>query len=301
MYTNTTYKFYLDGEGKYIGATPELDTEFIYGTYADYTQETSFSAFKYFMTGVNLDGEVVTKEFNSLDGNFMRNVPTGLEATDTFYHSFQTATTGTTIGHKTATDGDYEGFMLTSNGNLLSTWTGGPYKLAGSAADINIKINSGSVSTGAVLLSGTIGTVDVNEENPLYLSNQTKFIVVSGYGTDSVKAEVFTGLSEFKGSSSEVEIKRDQSTSTPYGAGTDDIFYTVSTGNYANVEGRRAREVNTIILNNASVVRKGGGGFYFVPSASPKLVDTYNANLQMYTVYQGDQAKDVWLDVSGAP
>ena len=59
------YKFWLDSDGKFMAAQRIYGTEFLYGTYADAEQATSTSTFKYFMTGVTLDGEIVTKEFTN--------------------------------------------------------------------------------------------------------------------------------------------------------------------------------------------------------------------------------------------
>ena len=59
-YANTTYKFYTDYEGKYLGAERSFGASFLYGTYLDYDQKTSTSTFNYYLTGVNLNGEIET-------------------------------------------------------------------------------------------------------------------------------------------------------------------------------------------------------------------------------------------------
>ena len=63
-YANVGYKFYLDYEGKYLGAERTYGSTFLYGTYLDYDQKTSTSSFNYYLTGVNLDGEIETKQIS---------------------------------------------------------------------------------------------------------------------------------------------------------------------------------------------------------------------------------------------
>ena len=68
-WNNASYTFVLDSDGKYLGARVNNDQSFIYGTFADYASAgLSTGTVNYYLTGVTLDGQIVTKDITAYLG-----------------------------------------------------------------------------------------------------------------------------------------------------------------------------------------------------------------------------------------
>jgi len=308
-YANVGYKFYLDHEGNYIGAERSYGTTFLYGTYQDYSQETSSSTFNYYLTGVDMNGEIKTVQLkkywtsaiatatiNSTDalGVPFRNpniasTNTGFGMGEGVYKGF--AINGTTADGETADAGTDRNEYLNNMARL-----GIKYGDDGDAFDSNITIDKNATVLGAKVTSATASgsATDSNK----YFTEATKFILVSGFGTDNVKAEVYDGISKLKGDSSSVildmagtvTLKSDW-TGAPANTMT---YYTESPYTYAQ-SGDTAMKIDTIILPKEAVTWTGGSGLYYVGDPTPTLINSWGTDAWKYNLYQDGELKEVWL------
>ncbi len=374
-YANTTYKFYTDHEGKYLGAERTYGASFLYGTYLDYDQKTSSSTFNYYLTGVNLNGEIETKQISKFwagidaagtglvfpvgewsNPNWLS--PTTIdELTITgtnqlgvpFRDTANSSTTsvnglgvgryyGFTVNGSTVDsivqDGIYNGTerneYLVNMARLgvkyaayLPTPTGGT---AGAANVDNpafnireIDINNDDIVLGARetingrdIAATQVPTSDTNLTSETATSNKyfteaTKFILVSGFGTDSVKAEVYNGISELKGSAAHVFIKMNGNNDTngvsteirlatdwPTAPANTMTYYTESPYTYAQ-SGDTAMKIDTIILPKSAVSWSGGSGLYYVGNPSASMINSWGTDAWKYDLYEDGELKQVWL------
>ena len=372
-YANTTYKFYTDHEGKYLGAERTFGSTFLYGTYLDYDQKTSTSTFNYYLTGVTLNGEIETKQvskfwagMNGTGTSFLQpsatTAPTSakelpITGTDLLGVPFRD-TYGNNPNHTSVNGigvGLYTGFTV--NGTTLDsivldknfdrgeylvnmarlgvyyagydpTTTPGNANVPNDAFDIReIDIDDTAITLGA---RETINAADVaanegtdsdklgtgadsaytvanGKTSNKYFTEATKFILVEGFGTDSVKATVYNGISELKGSASHVFIKmngandtNNQTTEIKLASGWDDehanlmTYYTESPYTYAQ-SGDTAMKIDTIILPKAAVSWSGGSGLYYVGDPTPSMINSWGTDAWKYNLYLDGELKQVWL------
>ncbi len=329
-YANVGYKFYLDHEGKYLGAERSYGASFLYGTYQDYSQETSTSAFNYYLTGVTLDGEIETvqlKKYWQPTGSYGQATATTLtDITGTnnlgvpFRDTYGAAGTVNGIG-----TGVYRGFAITgetadaisndpnsnrneylNNMNRLGihngAYQGDANGTAETAFSADIAITNRSTTLGAQV---TVANGDK------YFTEATKFILVSGYGTDSVKAEVYNGISELKGAAAQVTLnmdgKVDNTTAGAPAAGNVRLphiventvmnamtYYTESPYTYAQ-SGDTSMKIDTIILPKAAVSWSGGSGLYYVGDPNYTSINSWGTDSWKYNLYLDGELQQVWL------
>ncbi len=333
-YANVGYKFYLDHEGKYLGAERSYGASFLYGTYQDYSQETSTSAFNYYLTGVTLDGEIKTvqlkKYWKPQDagvadyGAATATTLTDITGTNNLGVPFRDTygTAGTVNGIGT---GVYRGFAITgetadaisndpnsnrneylNNMNRLGihngAYQGDANGTAETAFSADIAITNRSTTLGAQV---TVANGDK------YFTEATKFILVSGYGTDSVKAEVYNGISELKGAAAQVTLnmdgKVDNTTAGAPAAGNVRLphivqntvmnamtYYTESPYTYAQ-SGDTSMKIDTIILPKAAVSWSGGSGLYYVGDPNYTSINSWGTDSWKYNLYLDGELQQVWL------
>ena len=152
-------------------------------------------------------------------------------------------------------------------------------------------------------------TAQTNPSNK-YFTEATKFILVEGFGTDSVKAEVYNGISELKGSASHVFIKMNgNDTTTSSGIDTKIklnsawsnavaanlmTYYTESPYTYAQ-SGDTAMKIDTIILPKEAVSWSGGSGLYYVGNPGYSSINSWGTDAWKYDLYEDGELKQVWL------
>ena len=366
-YANTTYKFYTDHEGKYLGAERTFGASFLYGTYLDYDQKVSTSSFNYFLTGVNLNGEIETKQVSKFWAGLDNSSPahlvfpgnansphtialSGINGTDVLgipfrdtFGSGQGAVNGIGVGlyygftvngdtvDSIAQDAIYNGTerneYLVNMARLgvhyaayLPTPTGGTpggANVKNPAFNIReIDINNDDIVLGAretingrdITASGadTDLTSETDPSNK-YFTEGTKFILVKGFGTDSVKATVYNGISELKGSAAHVFIKMNGaddtnsiSTAIRLASGWGPVaanlmtYYTESPYTYAQ-SGDTAMKIDTIILPESAVSWSGGSGLYYVGNPSAGMINSWGTDAWKYDLYEDGELKQVWL------
>ena len=321
-YANVGYKFYLDYEGKYLGAERTYGSTFLYGTYLDYDQKTSTSSFNYYLTGVNLDGEIETKQVskywdttaavNATDE--AKNI-TGTDLLDVpFRDTYGNGGAAGTNSVNGVGEGVYTGFAITGDTvDAYTTDTGvnkneylnnmarlGVFVGNGNGVDTSTTIDKDSITLGAEAVGNTPGA-GTNK----YFTEATKFILVSGLGTDSVKAEVYNGISELKGASGSVILRLGDATTAKGGAlyipsittGTDiDTMTYFKQSNYTYAQsGDTDKKIDVIILPKAAVTWTGGNSLYYVGDPTPSLVNSWGTDAWKYNLYNDGELQQVWL------
>ena len=297
-YDNGTYEFILDADGKYVGARPVVSTDFIYGTYVDYTQETSSSTFNYFLTGIDQNGKQVTIPVTDVkqDGGTMTPI-TGTGDLNVPFRDSATSVNG--IG-----EGLYEAFVI--NGTKVSNDADDLVVFNG----LRVAADTDFANTGAALTIGktdkTLGSVQTGAATNLYFTEKTKFVLVEGYGTENAKAEVYTGISELMGDAKEVKIHLDAA----FTAATQDMdhitaatqmnamtYLSTSPFIYAETVGVTANQVDVIYMPKAAVEFAGKSNLYYVGNNTPTLFNAYGNEATQFTMYdaEGNEVK-MWIE-----
>ncbi len=308
------YTITLDMQGNWLKAERAYNNNFIYGTYLDYGTQLGTSTFTYKMVGVGMDGAMttvdVTKYWNegatqSFDLN--GGDPGKMNDVGMPYHNVNAA--NGLVGRNEASTIDYKGFII--NGKMadnrdvtLQTVSG----IQSLAAEVKTVYN-GYTWTGVDFVSDDKTVIDRNSvqmtvqqvkdstangttNNPyLYFTEQTKFIVVSGYGTDSLKPKVYNGISELLGDA--VSVTLDDSD-------LDEILFTCSNYIYANT-GAVAKQVDTIFIPKSELTWSYGTNTYFINNPFTAIQDTSGEAdpALLYTVYQGGERSTIWIDKKG--
>ena len=338
-YANETYKFYTDYEGKYLGAERSFGSTFLYGTYLDYDQKVSTSTFNYYLTGVNLNGEIETVPVNKFwaakttapklihpsegyanlattNGISLDNITgtdlLGIPFRDTYgAGANQTSVNGLGEGLYTGftvNNGTVDSIILDSNtdrnehlanmarlGIKYAAFQANGGTTANPAFDVNsIAIDRDDVTLGA---RETIKASEGTASNK-YFTEGTKFILVEGFGTDSVKAEVYNGISELKGSAANVFIKMkgtvELNDAWTAKAANLMTYYTESPYTYAQ-SGQTAMKIDTIILPKEAVSWSGGSGLYYVGNPNYSMINSWGTDAWKYDLYEDGELKQVWL------
>ena len=353
-YANTTYKFYTDYEGKYLGAERSFGASFLYGTYLDYDQKTSSSTFNYYLTGVNLNGEIETVPVSKFwaaktNAPALIHPSAGYAGLDSMSLDNITSTALLGIPFRDSTSGGqnnglgeglYTGFTVNSgvvDSIILDSNTDRNEHLA-NMARLGIKYagyqaNNGTTANPAfdireiditredVILGAreTINsrdraaagsdatlTTQANNSNK-YFTEATKFILVEGFGTDSVKAKVYNGISELRGNAAHVFIKMNGANDAASNATTIKLngawtaraanlmtYYTESPYTYAQ-SGDTAMKIDTIILPKEAVSWSGGSGLYYVGNPNYSMINSWGTDAWKYDLYEDGELKQVWL------
>ncbi len=297
-YDNGTYEFILDADGKYVGARPVVSTDFIYGTYVDYTQETSSSTFNYFLTGIDQNGKQVTIPVTDVKQNGGTMTPiTGTGDLNVPFRDSATSVNG--IG-----EGLYEAFVI--NGTKVSNDADDLVVFNG----LRVAADADFANAGAALTIGktdkTLGSVQTGAATNLYFTEKTKFVLVEGYGTENAKAEVYTGISELMGDAKEVKIHLDAA----FTAATQDMnhitaatqmnamtYLSTSPFVYAETVGVTANQVDVIYMPKAAVEFAGKSNLYYVGNNTPTLFNAYGNEATQFTMYdtEGNEVK-MWIE-----
>ncbi len=306
------YTITLDMQGNWLKAERAYNNNFIYGTYLDYGTQLGTGTFTYKMVGVGMDGAVTTvdvtqywKEAMEASRGLSGMTPGAMNDVGMPYHNVNEAN-----GMVARENGkDYMGFII--NGKLADNrdvtlqtvsgiqslaaetktvyngqnWTGVDF-----VSDDKTVIDRDSVQMTVQQVKDS--TADGTTDKPyLYFTEQTKFIVVNGYGTDSLRPKVYNGISELLGDA--VSVTLDNSN-------LDEILFTCSNYIYANT-GAVAKQVDTIFIPSSELSRDYGTNTYFIHNPFTAIQDTSGETdpALLYTVYQGGERSTIWIDKAG--
>ena len=317
------YRAYLDADGKYIWIEPIYNSEFVYGTYLDYTTPYGSSTYEYTLVGVNLKGEQVKKVVKTLDGKPIANVSTQANVVtmaDTGLPFRDSAN-----GVSGVTKQSYVGYLVNENGDMTSATGYTKDTNRGVFTTVSPSVGmAGSGTTagaaGANILANnatwTFNTTDARLGTKLlggstYATSDTKFIIVDGAGTDTQKVEVYNGIEELlKGGSTVTISGANTLTATgdaylkEHAAAPDtasrhfneQMYYTSSPLSYASVDGTNPTKVDTIIIPKDAVSWTGGSNLYFVGNPAQDSEITQGVNtFHLYTMYENGEEVQRWL------
>ena len=319
-----TYRAYLDGDGKYIYVVPVYGNSFVYGTYMDYATKLGSSTYEHTLVGVDMDGKQVVRTVTSLDGmvfgsdNSITGVTTMKDARVPYRDVANADATTSGVSR-----GSYTGFIIDEKGALTSETdvnSGTGADESGTDDDeVNtlsqlpqtVYVGEGDSSfLGAADGTMTIGTTAAKlgmvetEKSGLFFTNDTKFIIVDGAGTDTQKVEVLTGLTELLKGGSQVTIDGDKLADADdmYLLGTTGgtylsnmMYYTKSPFVYASVVGN-PEKIDTIFLPKDALTWNGGSSLYFVGNPAQDSQITVGPNtFHLYTMYENGEKVQKWL------
>lgn len=323
-YSNATYEFYLDPVGKYLGASTSSSADFVYGTYMDYSTETSSSAFKYFLTGINLNGDKVTVPVVTAN-NFVINAT---DVLDTPYRAVQNATLDAVNGIGA---GIYKGWAFNGtnawdNSAANNTWNATGMVQAsttqGSHGIFDVDPSGNGISYGPAdktigditigSVESTLGAVKVSTNyngRELYFTENTKFILVSGYGTDSVASTVYNGISQLKGSNAWVNLDMAAlaenvglTSNTSHGSQHIEAGYSIADMTYFHTSpfvyaqtGTASLQADVVILPANAMSQSGTSSLYYLGNCNYGLLNAYGAHASKFTMYQDGEVKNVWI------
>ncbi|MBD5118968.1 MAG: hypothetical protein HDT37_07655, partial [Clostridiales bacterium] len=325
-----TYSFYLDREGKYVFWEEEAkSSNFVYGTYIDWETKLLSGDFIYPMLYVNAKGEDQQQANITEVKNEVRLTHTSkmnvLSYGEIQLPKRDNVTSGNTSGF---VPGVYMGYSLNSDGVLdvvtdtLDRNTG--FFQANNTDFGYTALNNGTtiidktgVAIGAVPVGNAVGnTINANgsyNTNHLFLTNTTKFVVVTGAGTSTQKATVYNGLAEFLADGNE-SVKIDATlarttaalsgpyldyqdtvlTDTPW----EMVYYSLAPETYNQTYDPSAKVVDTVFIPDVMVTRTPSvsSDLYFVGSSAASIINE-DSNATLYTMYTKDGAKgSYWID-----
>ena len=302
------YTFTLDEAGHYIYWETATDpVEFVYGTYIDWTSAVASSHFDYPMVYVNTEGEGklkvnVTSVYDDDGTNAANGAATAAMDNESYDAIILPKRDSNASGNNSGfVKGRYVGYALGSDGKLTevsdtdSQETGflqGNGTVFGTAGGITV--NSRSVAVGAEAVNGA---------PDLFLTNNTKFIIVDGAGTDNQTAVVKNGIDDLMKGMDTVVINGSTAISssdylnpltTPYQM----FYYKAGPFQYDQSYDPSAREIKTLFVPAACVKFNASStaSMVFVGDSDAKIINSNNGQwATLFTVYRNGEGEDVWI------
>ena len=301
------YTFTLDEQGHYIyWETPSDSSTFVYGTYIDWQTAVASSLFDYPMVYVNTDGEGKQQvNVTSVNGTGM-----GIALYDALTLPKRDQNGAAGGNNSGFVKGRYIGYALGSDG-VLNAVTAGDSKdtgfLQGAAADFgagSITINSRSVAVGAEAVSSM---------TKMFLTENTKFIIVDGAGTANQTVKVVDGISKLMEGCDSVVIdgqtaipaantaylndktKNNLAVDDPY----EMFYYKAGPFEYDQNYDPSANEIKTLFLPAACIKFNASSTttLVFVGSKNATMINANNGNwASQFTVYRNGEGEDVWIE-----
>lgn len=302
------YTFTLDEQGNYIyWETAAVTANFVYGTYIDWTSEVASSKFDYPMVYVNADGQGgLKKNITKVDGKVMN-----IDEYDDIIlpkHDRSGDSGGNAAGF---VKGRYIGYAMNDSGELDPTLAGTGFE-QGAVTDFGvaaITVDKDSLKVGAE------GVSYKSVANGMFLTENTKFVIVDGAGTDNQSVVIKNGISDLMKGMDSVVI--DAAAATTIAAAdskyisADDgdpddpannlyemVYFTRGSFTYDQNYDPSALEIKTVFLPKDCVKFNPSttSSLVFVGSVTPKWVNSNNGIwATQFTVYQNGEGKDVWI------
>ena len=314
QYGSMTYRFYLDAEGNYVGAEPIVGTEFVYGTYIDFESNLGTSTYTYRLVGVNMNGEMVTKDVKKYGTGAFNGTMTNIGAAgaelDKIGVPFRGDSSYTTTSVTGVQPGLYTGYAVNSVGNMTSdtdntsgtnlpipmfTDNNATYEIF----DGTVTINKTDTAIGAVK-AGDDANADGTDNDPIYFTEATKFVLVKGTGTDTQKVKVYNGISELLGANRTVTINfaGDPTASYFETAGTEEYrdmtVFSQSNYVYAQNATGTSKQADVIFIPEEAV-NGVGSSLYYVGNATPLLVNAYGEDATKFAMYVDGERAEYWI------
>lgn len=206
-------------------------------------------------------------------------------------------------------EGNNTRYMLDSDGNLAWNNVGGDYgrRFIGWYDDsVNTirdtwTISSADAANGflrvynqeftAQLLNDPQATGAANNIGYV-LTNETKFIVVTGSGTADLHVDTYTGLSGLLNGDSGAEITFN---------GGDNVYFKVTDDKYGNADTTSNKTIETVILSDTNLNRFSSRNVYFSAPGNTNvtwstLVGAGTRNIRQYQLYNNGVLGTYWID-----
>ena len=204
-----TLTFFLDTYGKYVRVVKDLDTRLI-GAYGYWVQE-GIDGFKYYLQGVDVEGKVQVVEVTE---KTYKDVIVDVASTDRDIH-FMGVGDGTAQGNNqyvgilnpADTKLGYE--LYNVNGNKVLSKLAWLNLIQNSADGTSVVNKVWNKNTKAIYMKndGTVQPDNTATNNaPNYFTNDTKFHVITGWGS-TLKVETVTGLNALLNGAASVEVE----------------------------------------------------------------------------------------------
>lgn len=297
---------YKDKTGRFIGVKTGTDFSFLYGTFADYEiGGLGTGTIKYAITGVNWDGEIVENHVmtsitagdtttryrdNTLADGYSTGKLTGNHFVMPQTKKYLADTNpGSGVGNQILNGRNF-GLAIDNAGNVLAPVTGAApdqYNVVANGKTL-AKYNSGAdwTLTAADAANGfaRVDTKNVPGDAAVsrLITNETKFIVVTGSGTADLKVDVYTGISEFLGGATSVQI--DNNATATAGSDVDSTFYLTRADRYNNMDTTQNEIIDTVILSNTQISGRSTSSLYFSNSAV-QTGTMLNGEYDQYVLY----------------
>ncbi len=313
-YGSMTYRFYLDVEGNYVGAEPIVGTEFVYGTYIDFESNLGTSTYTYRLVGVGMDGKMVTKDVKKFGTGAFNGTMTAIGTTGAQLNNIGVpfrgdATAATSTSGVQA--GLYTGYAVNSVGNMTNdtdntSGTNLPIPMftdndtTHEIFDGTVTINKTAAAIGAVK-AGDDANADGTDNDPIYFTEATKFILVKGTGTDTQKVQVYNGISELLGANRTVTINFNGDPTASYfkTAGAEEYrdmtVFSKSNYVYAQNATGTSKQADVIFIPE-DAVDGVGSSLYYVGNATPLLVNAYGEDATKFAMYVDGERGEYWIE-----
>ena len=204
-----TLTFFLDTYGKYVRVVKDLDTRLI-GAYGYWVQE-GIDGFKYYLQGVDVEGKVQVVEVTE---KTYKDVIANVASTARDIHFMG-------VADGTQGNNQYVGVLdpTTAGGLGYELYNVNGNKVLSKLAWLNQIVDSGDTTpvinrvwnkNTKVIMDwgddGNQGGTGDNADTPNYFTNDTKFHVITGWGS-TLKVETVTGLNALLNGAASVEVE----------------------------------------------------------------------------------------------
>lgn len=231
-----TYTFYKDVLGRFIGAEIPVTNDFLYATYGDFEAGALGSgSLTYHVTGVNWNGEIVK---NHILTNLNDETVDG-----TVYGTYSKFP----VAHK-----DFGATGSVGNEIVPGINTGYQITEQGVAVNTNAHAMADTATWTMTSADAARGFLEVTNGAETYLlTNNTKFIVVSGNGLSNLKVTPYTGMSGLVGTGSSAVISKVAAAAAVADGITGDmnnVYFQTTADRFGTVNTENNRTIETVIL-----------------------------------------------------
>jgi len=278
LHAGVEYTVYEDVLGRFISMTTGSDTKFIYGTFADFEiGALGTGTYRYAITGVDQDGaKVENHPLISVDGDKIEGNVTGT------YNALDVTKKDYNGDSNQVDEGENTGYMIDKDGNLTA------YE-----GKKMVTADSWTVGTDDVKL----GVARAESDSVTYmLTNSTKFYVVSGSGTATLKVTPYTGIKELLANGSSVDIA--------YTTGDDEVVFWTEDEMYGTTKTDSNHTVAAVILSDTNLTRWGAQNMYFSYAADTTgtglVLPGANASVKQFKLYSNGEADYYFVDTAAS-
>ncbi len=307
LHAGVEYTVYEDVMGRFVSMTTGSGTKFIYGTFADFEiGALGTGTSRYAITGVGQDGAKI--ENHVLTAVELGGTMTKIEgAVNTTYNALTLTQKDYSVNSNQIIEGYNTGYMIDEDGNLYP-YTGKKMDVNTTAADANgvatskkWTIKASDVDLGVARVYNNedndaatpSGTIDGSDTVVSYmLTNNTKFYVVEGSGTATLKVTPYTGIKELLGNGSSVDIA--------YDTNDDQVVFWTEDEMYGTTKTDSNHTVAAVVLSDTNLTRWGAQNMYYNHSKtnSTGLVLPGATGVEQFELWNNGEKSTYFIDLA---